>query len=228
MKLFLTAARASGARSKSPLRHLEKWQTYAFWKRQARSWHWMSGAICLIGMLLFSLTGITLNHAHQIPAKPKVTEQEMVLSAAAIASLSADAARAETAPVPGEAAAAIRRTLGVDLSGKAGEWTDIDVYVSLPRPGGDAWISIDRETGDVLYEHTSRGPISYLNDLHKGRSTGPVWSLFLDVFAVACIVFCMTGLWLLQIHSQRRGSTWPLVVGGLVIPVIILLFFLHV
>lgn len=228
MKQFFATARASGAWAKSPLRHLEKWSNYAFWKRQARTWHWMSGAICLIGMLLFSLTGITLNHAHQIPAKPKVTELEMVLSEAAIAAIAPNMEIADTSIIPSETAAEIRRELGVDLAGKKGEWTDIDVYVSLPRPGGDAWMSIDRETGDVLYEVTSRGPISYLNDLHKGRSAGAIWSLFLDVFAVATIVFCMTGLWLLQIHSQRRGSTWPLVMGGLAIPVIILLFFLHI
>ncbi len=228
LKQFFTSQRASGVWSKSPLRHLEKWGTYAFWKRQARTWHWMSGAICLIGMLLFSLTGITLNHAHQIPAKPKVTELEMVLSEGAQASISPDMEISDAAAVPPRIANEIRRELGVDLAGLKGEWTDIDVYVSLPRPGGDAWLTVDRETGDVFYELTSRGPISYLNDLHKGRSTGPVWSLFLDIFAVATIVFCMTGLWLLQIHSQRRGSTWPLVMGGLAIPVIILLFFLHI
>lgn len=228
MKQLILSARSSAFWAKSPLRHVEKWSTYAFWKRQARTWHWMSGAICLIGMLLFSLTGITLNHAHQIPAKPKVQEFEMVLSGEALSAISPDVDIADAAPLPADTAADIRETLGVDLSGKQGEWTDIDVYISLPRPGGDGWLSIDRETGDVLYEVTSRGPISFLNDLHKGRSTGPIWSLFLDIFAVACIVFCMTGLWLLQIHSQRRGSTWPLVMGGLAIPVIILLFFLHI
>ncbi|HEY6528976.1 MAG TPA: PepSY-associated TM helix domain-containing protein, partial [Cellvibrionaceae bacterium] len=33
-----------------------------------RQWHWMSSAVCLIGLLAFSITGITLNHAAQIPA----------------------------------------------------------------------------------------------------------------------------------------------------------------
>ncbi|OYW87747.1 MAG: hypothetical protein B7Z22_03835, partial [Hyphomonas sp. 32-62-5] len=105
MKQFLAATCSSPVWSKSPLRHLEKWSTYAFWKRQARTWHWMSGAICLIGMLLFALTGITLNHAHQIPAKPKVTELGMVLSEAAIAALSPELEFADGAAVPEEAAA---------------------------------------------------------------------------------------------------------------------------
>ena len=28
----------------------------AFWLRQMRQWHWISAAVCLIGMLVFALT----------------------------------------------------------------------------------------------------------------------------------------------------------------------------
>ena len=59
----------------------ERWFPIGFWKRQVRTWHWMSGAVCLIGMLLFALTGITLNHAGQIPASPRTVERTMVLDA---------------------------------------------------------------------------------------------------------------------------------------------------
>lgn len=33
-----------------------------------RQWHWVSSALCLAGMLLFAVTGITLNHATDIEA----------------------------------------------------------------------------------------------------------------------------------------------------------------
>ena len=79
-----------------------------------------------------------------------------------------------------------------------------EIYVSLPRPGGDAWLSIDLATGEAQYERTDRGWIAYLNDLHKGRNTGSPGRLFLDIFAVACVVFCVTGLVLLQLHGQRQ------------------------
>jgi uncharacterized protein len=206
---------------------LAKWQTIGFWKRQARTWHWMSGAICLIGMLLFAATGITLNHASQIEATPKVVERELALSEASLAAIAPDIAFDPSAEIPAVLRREIQRELGADLTGTSPEWTDIDVYVSLPRPGGDAWISIDRETGDVLYEVTSRGAVAYLNDLHKGRSTGPAWSLFIDVFAVASMIFCLSGLWLLQIHSAKRGSTWPLVAAGIGAPVVLILLFVH-
>ena len=96
-----------------------------------------------------------------------------------------------------------------------------------PRPGGDAWVSIERDTGKITYEKTDRGWVSYLNDLHKGRHTGPAWSLFIDVFAIVSVVFCVTGLLLLQMYANGRPSTWPVVAAGLALPVLLALFLIH-
>jgi hypothetical protein len=97
----------------------------------------------------------------------------------------------------------------------------------MPRPGGDAWVSIDRASGAIESEVTNRGWLSYLNDLHKGRNAGPVWFWFIDVFAAACIVFTITGLLLLQLMARNRPLTWPLVASGLALPFILALFFIH-
>ncbi|CFE03721.1 Uncharacterised protein [Bordetella pertussis] len=99
--------------------------------------------------------------------------------------------------------------------------------MSLPRPGGDAWLSIDLQSGELEYERTDRGWIAYLNDLHKGRHTGLAWSWFLDIFAVACLVFSLTGLVLLKMHAGNRAATWPMVGLGVVIPVVLALLFIH-
>ena len=199
----------------------------SFWKKQARIWHWISGAICLIGMVLFAVTGITLNHAGDIPATPKIERLEAQLPPQVMAVLAAQPEAGETGSLPPEIVRHLRRDPGVNVSGRRAEWTDIDVYVGLPRPGGDAWLAIDRETGLVEYEVTTRGAISYLNDLHKGRNTGLGWAVFLDVFSVATIFFCLTGLWLLQIHAGKRAVTWPLTLAGLAIPVLVLILFVH-
>lgn len=94
-------------------------------------------------------------------------------------------------------------------------------------PGGDAWLSLDRSTGAVEYERTGRGAIAYLNDLHKGRNAGPAWGWFIDVFAIACLVFCITGLFLLHLHARQRRMTWPLVGLGLLIPLLLALLLIH-
>jgi hypothetical protein len=97
----------------------------------------------------------------------------------------------------------------------------------MPSPGADAWLSIDRSSGAVEYEATERGWMSSFNDLHKGRNAGPAWSWFIDLFAVACLVFCITGLFLLQMHARQRRMTWPLIGLGLLIPLLIALLLIH-
>ena len=51
----------------------------SIWLRRLLTWHWISSALALFGMLLFAITGITLNHAGQIPATPEVQTIEAVL-----------------------------------------------------------------------------------------------------------------------------------------------------
>lgn len=197
----------------------------AWWLRQLRTWHWISSAVCLVGILLFTITGITLNHAGQIEADPSVDTREAVLPDAMLDVL-AEGPEAGDAPVPAALGTWLRQEMGVDARGEA-EWSEYELYIAFPRPGGDAWLSIDRETGDALYESTSRGAVAYLNDLHKGRNTGLGWRVFIDAFAVACLAFCLTGLALLYLYARGRRSTWPLVAAGLGVPLLIALIFIH-
>lgn len=198
----------------------------AFWLRQLQSWHWISAAVSMIGLLLFAVTGVTLNHAAQIPAEAVVREQTAVLPAPLLARL-AEFPQETTNPAPDAVARWADAAFDVRIAGKPTETTAEEIYVALPMPGGDAWLTIDRATGEALHEKTTRGWIAWLNDLHKGRNTGAAWFWFIDVFAVSCIVFTLTGLGLLWLHAWRRPLTWPLVGLGLLIPVVLALFFIH-
>ena len=198
----------------------------AEWMRQLRQWHWISGAISLVSMLLFAVTGITLNHSAAIEAKPRVTTREGTLAAPMIEALAGEPRTGRAGLTP-RLAEAVGAALGVEVLDREAEWSESEGYIALPRPGGDAWVSIDRESGALTYERTDRGWISYLNDLHKGRHTGAAWSLFIDAFAVASVVFCITGLLLLQMYARSRTSTWPLVGVGLAVPVLLALFLIH-
>lgn len=200
-------------------------QRRGFWLRTLHQWHWISSAVCLIGMLMFAATGITLNHAAKIEATPEVVSQQTVLPAAVLEKLGD---RADgNAPLPRAASRWLEQALQVSIGRRPAEWSDGEIYLSLPTPGGDAWLSIDRDSGAVEYESTSRGWVSYFNDLHKGRNAGPAWGWFLDIFAVACLVFCITGLFLLHLHARQRRMTWPLVGLGLLIPLLIALILIH-
>ena len=216
------AAAAPPARGNRP----KKRKVNAFWLKQLHTWHWVSAAVSLAGMLLFAITGLTLNHAAAISAKPVVVDTQGHLPASMLDQLRA--VNDSTAPLPADVAKAVAAAVPVNPAGYPADWSsDDEVYVAMPGPGRDAWVAIDRASGDITAEVTDRGWISYLNDLHKGRNTGSVWFWFIDLFAVACVVFTITGLLLLQLHARHRPSTWPLVGLSLLIPVLIALFFIH-
>ncbi len=197
----------------------------SYWLKTLHQWHWISSAICLVAMLGFAITGITLNHASQISAEPKVVTKKMVLPAGLLNALTSPAS--EKSPLPSDVAAWLDKEASANVDDIPGEWSDEEVYLSLPRPGGDTWLSIDRKSGAIEYEVTERGWVSYLNDLHKGRNTGTAWTWFIDIFALACVVFAGTGLFLLQLHSRNRPGTWPIVALGLVIPFFLVIIFVH-
>ncbi len=200
-------------------------QRRSFWLRQLTQWHWISAALCMIGMLLFAATGITLNHASQIKTQPRITRQQGEVPADLLDQLKAGV------DVGGALPKGVRAWLDAQWSlhgtGGVAEWSEDEVYLSMPRPGGDAWVSFDLQSGEAEYEGTDRGWISYFNDLHKGRNAGAVWGWFIDVFAVACLVFSISGLLLLQMHAARRRTTWPLVGLGLLLPALLALLFIH-
>ncbi|MFT4100921.1 MAG: PepSY-associated TM helix domain-containing protein [Burkholderiaceae bacterium] len=198
----------------------------ARWLRRLHQWHWISAAFSLVAMLLFSVTGFTLNHAASIEGSPKVTTLRAALPDALRDRFAARPARAD-APLPPEVSAWVRSQFGVSVAGKPAEWSADEVYVPLPRPGGDAWLRIQPADGEVEYELTDRGWISWLNDLHKGRHAGDAWGLFIDLFAFACVAFAATGLLILKMHAASRPATWPVASLGLVLPLLLLLLFVH-
>ncbi|MEZ0231525.1 MAG: PepSY-associated TM helix domain-containing protein [Methylophilaceae bacterium] len=198
----------------------------AFWLKHLYRWHWISSAACLIGMLLFASTGITLNNAAHIESVPVISKKSATVPDALLKQIKAEPAT-DNAVLPKAISDWVSDAIGVELAGVSGEWSDAEVYLSLPRPGGDAWLVIDRASGEVNYERTDRGWVSYFNDLHKGRNTGTAWSWFLDIFSITALVFCITGLFMLSMHAGNRPATWPLVGLGVVLPLVLVILFIH-
>jgi hypothetical protein len=186
--------------------------------------HWISAAVCFTALALFTITGITLNHASSIGGQPEVTTHAAQVPEALRPSLVPGADDARLAP---PLADWIEHEFGIRLGEAAIEWSEEELYLSAPAPGRDAWVSIDRASGAAKSESTNRGWLAYFNDLHKGRNTGLVWRVFIDVVAAAVLFFSLTGLVLLQIQARQRRSTWPLVIGGTVLALLLMIFFIH-
>ena len=204
---------------------LTEGQRRAHWLKTLTQWHWVSSAVCLMGMLLFSFTGITLNHASQIEARPVVNTRRaqvpMQLLAAALPQ------GKPSAPLPADLAKWLGDELGIDAADREAEWSRDEIYLSLPRAGGDAWLRIDRASGELEHETTDRGWLAFANDLHKGRHTGVAWRWFIDLFAAACLVFSVSGLLILKLRASKRAATWPVVGLGAAVPLLLVIAFIH-
>lgn len=192
--------------------------------RTMHLWHWISAAVCFAALILFTVTGITLNHAAAISATPVVVSREARLLPPQIEML---AGAGTNAALPEPVSTWLRQEFGFDAGRATAEWSDEELYLSAPGPGRDAWVTIDRASGLARFESTDRGWLAYFNDLHKGRNTGVVWTIFIDVVAAACLFFALTGLVLLWIQARQRRSTWPLVTGGIGIMAALMIFFAH-
>lgn len=212
--------------SSSSMSRQKKRPKRAFWLKQLHEWHWVSSAVSLVCLLLFTVTGITLNHAESIESEAVVQEAEATLPSQLLPLIAPDTKGDRKAPLPDPVAEWASDRFDMSAKGEA-EWSDDEIYLPRPRPGGDGWMAISRIDGHVLVETSDRGWIAWLNDLHKGRNAGEVWKWFIDLFAVASLIFAITGLILLYLHGHRRPATWPLVAIGLIIPAIVTVVFVH-
>lgn len=194
--------------------------------RTMHLWHWISAAVCFAALALFTVTGITLNHADVISAKPSVRSGIAQLTPDLLAELR-HSSPGDQDPPPPELIEWAESEFDLSLGNAAAEWSPEEVYLSAPGPGRDAWVSIDRESGTAKFEATDRGWLAYFNDLHKGRNTGLTWKIFIDVVAAAVLFFSITGLLLLWIQARQRKSTWPLLGGGIVLVMALMIFFAH-
>jgi hypothetical protein len=193
-------------------------------------WHWISSAVALLGLLFFSITGITLNHAESLEAgKQDYSTVRKPVPPAIVATLRAEIQQyGEGEAEPTEALRAwIRDAFKVDTAGRSADWKSDEITLTLERPGGDAWLKVNLAGGNAEYHVTNAGWVAYLNDLHKGRHTGSAWSWFIDLIAAACVIFAVTGFVILKMHAANRALTWPLIGFGIVAPLVIAALFIH-
>ena len=156
--------------------------------------HIYGSMLGLAATLLFAVTGLTLNHADWFEAaEPSVRE--------VAGDLPADLLTAEVDKL----AVAERIRAAHALRGMVHDFVvdDDECTVVWKGPGYSADVTITRKTGHYQGEEARRGVFAILDDLHKGRDAGPVWSVVIDVSAVLLAAISATGLWLLLYLKKR-------------------------
>jgi hypothetical protein len=183
----------------------------------------------LAAVLFFSVTGITLNHPdwffggeeRQVQAEGQVDLKWLRVSSSAAGSRDESDQSAQVAKL--EVVEHLRKDHKIRGALADFRVEDRECMVTFKGPGyaGDAFI--DRETGRYTLTQTYHGFIAVINDLHKGRDTGPVWSLVIDLSAALMTIISLTGLAMIFYLKLRRGPGLVVSLLGTVVVVAICL-----
>lgn len=207
---------------------------------------WLHIYVSLIGftaLMFFAVTGITLNHPTwfggtvQTVSELKSQLQAEWVAVPAPGSGSDDAGKGsdveprepadpgEPDPARGvaklEVVEHLRQAHG--LRGAVSEFRidEFECMVLFKGPGYSADVFVDRVTGAYTVTQTAMGLVAVMNDLHKGRDSGQVWSWVIDVTALLMVFTSVTGLVLLfYLRLKRFSGVVTAVVGTIVFIVI--------
>ena len=89
--------------------------------------------------------------------------------------------------------------------------------VTFQGPGYAATARIARESGDYTLDVTANDFVTIMNDLHKGRHTGTVWSWTIDASAIIGTLVAMSGFILIFFLKLRRRTGIITAVSGTVV-----------
>ncbi len=164
-------------------------------------------------VLFFAATGITLNHAEFFSHGEKVREINGLLP------------EKEMGPKDHPDTLAIvehiRNTDGVKGAVNDLRVEDDQISFSFRGPGYSADVTVDRAARKYTVVETRAGFVAVINDLHKGRDTGKVWSGVIDVSAILLTLVSLTGLVLIFFVYKRRLSGLVLAVVATLICVLL-------
>lgn len=206
---------------------------------------WLHIYVSLLGfaaLMFFAVTGITLNHPTWFGGDLQtVTELKGSVPTAWVAprpiAAAPEGAGSEEAPSESDAAPAnetvarlevvehLRKEHG--LRGAVSEFRidDYECMVLFKGPGYAADVFIDRATGSYSVTQAVMGLMAVMNDLHKGRDSGEVWSWVIDVTALLMVFVSITGFVLIfYLRRKRMSGVLTAVVGTIVLVVVALLW----
>ena len=158
-------------------------------------------------VFFFAVTGLTLNHADRFSGQVHTTQEKGRLNPGW--TRGPDTLHIDKLAI----VEYLRRTHDIKAALADLRIDDSQIGVSFKGPGYAADVFIDRSSGGYDLTRTSAGFVGLINDLHKGRDTGPGWSLFIDISAILLALVSLTGMVLLLFLKRRRPS--GLLIAGL-------------
>jgi hypothetical protein len=209
-------------------------------KRLAAIWlRWLHIYASMFGLavtLFFSATGITLNHSNWFGEAEHSSSAEGSLKPEWVKynKPAENEHDNQTNQAPPDELAGVARLEVVEhlrtthkVRGALAEFNgdDRECMVTFKGPGYAADAVIDRATGMYKLTQTSHGLVAVLNDLHKGRDSGPGWSILIDISAVILCLISITGLGLIFFLKLRLKPGLLIAVAGTVVTIAIYYLF---
>jgi uncharacterized protein len=174
------------------------------WRRRLSALsRWLHIYLSMVSFALvffFAVTGLTLNHADKFGDQVQTQQEKGQLDSNWVNS--PDTLKIAKLQI----VEYLRNKHGIKAAMSDFRIDDQQIGVSFKGPGYAADAFIDRTTGAYDLTRTSAGFIGLINDLHKGRDTGRIWSVVIDIAAVLMTLVSLTGMILLLFLRRKRLS----------------------
>jgi hypothetical protein len=102
---------------------------------------------------------------------------------------------------------------------------DDQITVAFKGAGYSADAAIQRKDGSYTLVETRSGFVAVMNDLHKGRDTGAIWSWVIDISAALLTLVSLTGLVLILLLYKRRTKGLLSLAAGAIVAMLLWRFF---
>lgn len=164
---------------------------------------------CLIIVLFFAVTGITLNHPDWTFGLKDVSHKyEGVLPAGVISGDKVDWLKVVEQLRKDHPIRGVASEMRVD----SGEGS-----LTFKSPGYDADCFFKIPSGKYELTTRTQGLVGIINDLHRGREGGPAWSFFIDLSGAVLFFIAATGLGIMFYLKKSRIATFILCGIGLLV-----------
>ncbi|MCC6781710.1 MAG: PepSY-associated TM helix domain-containing protein [Planctomycetes bacterium] len=190
--------------------------------RRSLPWlvRWLHTYVSMFGFVVivfFGATGLTLNHADWFEGGAATLREASGKVDAAWLAFGDEDARVDRLAIVEH----LRAAHGVHGAVSEIRIDEEECVVVFKGPGYSADALLVRETGAYELTETTKGAFALIDDLHKGRDSGPVWAWVVDIAAGLTVVCGLTGIWLLWYVKKRRWTGLLAAVLGALAPVMI-------
>lgn len=166
-------------------------------------------------VLLFAITGLTLNHQDFGLSNPEISRKTILLPAALLEN-----------PEQASVSRHLQDTLGIRTKVTDYRDDDAEIQVIFAAPGKRTLVTIRRAEHSGEVETETRGLLGKLDDLHKGFDAGRAWYWMIDVTAILLTISSLTGMvTLFSLRTRRRSG---FLVGAMGIATVVLIYMVWV